>query len=148
MSSAAALGQKWTYDEDLNKINFTFRGLEKHSRPNRLRHNLLLDNGPPGIEVKPILEAYFERTSDQRDDNSGLLIALIRPFGTLSTVTTRNIFIYSMGVANIDTSSFGPHSARASVTSAPGLSLKQILKLGCWRNASTFRKHYEAEILE
>ena len=143
-------------------------GLEKQSRPKRLRHNLLLDNGPPGLQVKffyvkivfdslfdffifqvkSILEAYSERTAEQRDGQSGLFISLNRPFGTVKTVTTRNIFIYAMGIANIDISIFGPHSARASVSSAPGLSLKQILELGCWRSASTFQNHYQAEFLE
>lgn len=51
MSSAAALGTDWLYDADLDKVTFSFRALEKHSRPNKLRHNLLLDNGPPGIQV-------------------------------------------------------------------------------------------------
>lgn len=59
MSSAAALGQKWTFDEDLYKVNFYFQGLEKQSRPNRLRHNLLLDNGLPGLQVNSFGQHYL-----------------------------------------------------------------------------------------
>ena len=59
MSTAAALGQKWTFDEDLDKVNFYFRGLEKQSRPNRLRHNLLLDNGLPGLQVNSFGQHYL-----------------------------------------------------------------------------------------
>ena len=54
MSSAAVLGQKWAYDPDLDNISVAIKGLEKHSKPNHLRSTLLLDNGPPGLQVSKI----------------------------------------------------------------------------------------------
>ena len=63
------------------------------------------------------------------------------------STTIRNVFLAAMATANIDVKQFGPHSSRASVTSAPGLKLKEILSLGCWRKISTYRRHYEAEII-
>jgi len=41
-----------------------------------------------------------------------------------------------------DTKQFGPHSS----SSAPGLSLKEILSMGHWRQASTFFRYYEATV--
>ena len=52
-----------------------------------------------------------------------------------------------MATADIDINQFKPHSARSSVTAAPGLTLKEILKLGCWRQESTFRRFYEAKYI-
>ena len=52
-----------------------------------------------------------------------------------------------MSIAGIDTAMFKAHSSRASATAPPGLTLKQILKMGSWRQASTFKRFYEAELL-
>ena len=96
--------------------------------------------------MKPFLDQYLEKTQDSTSEN--LFVSLYRPFNSLTTVSIRNIFVYAMQSAKIDTSLFGPHSARASASSSPGLTLKEILKMGCWKNESTFRRYYEANILE
>ena len=71
MSSACALGQKWYFCEDLDKVCINFVGLEKSSRPNRLRSTLKLDNGLPGLQVKQshyfilflfILDCFVDQT--------------------------------------------------------------------------------------
>ena len=60
MSSANALGSRWTFCQDLDKISIGFVALEKHSRVNRLRTTLTLDNGAPGLQVDSnILKLYF-----------------------------------------------------------------------------------------
>lgn len=41
-----------------------------------------------------------------------------------------------------DTKQFGPHSA----SSAPDFSLKEILSMGHWRQASEFCRYYEATV--
>jgi len=146
MSSASALGQDWYFCEDLNKICINFSGLEKTSRPNRLRTTLKLDNGLPGLEIKPVIALYLERTAQHRNESSKLFVSLVKPYENIQSVTCRNIFLDAMAAAGIDTSRFKAHSARASVTSAPGLTLKQVLELGCWRQASTFKRFYEAEV--
>ena len=52
-----------------------------------------------------------------------------------------------MSIAGIDTAMFKAHFSRANAISPPGLTLKQILKMGSWRQASTFKRFYEAELL-
>ena len=86
------------------------------------------------------------KTGDVRAGDSRLFISLNKPFGSIQTTTVRNIFIQAMDTAGIDIKKFGPHSARASSSSAPGLSLKEILAMGQWRQASTFFRYYEANI--
>ena len=94
------------------------------------------------------MQAYLDRTEEQRSEENRLFISLNSPFSSVTTSTIRNIFISAMEQAKIDTSKFGPHSARSSATAAPGLSLKQILAMGCWKNKSTFKKHYQAILLK
>lgn len=145
MSSAASLGMSWSFCEDVDQVSISFAGLD---RQNRLRSSITLFNGVPGLQIVPILRAYLEKTEHQRCESSKLFVGLNRPHSNLKSVTIRNEFISAMEKANIDTSKFGPHSARASVSSAPGITLKEILSLGCWRNASTYRRFYSAEITE
>ena len=57
MSSASLLGQNWSYNADLNKVSIEITGLEKQSKPGRLRSTLTVCNGPTGLQVK--LVAYF-----------------------------------------------------------------------------------------
>jgi hypothetical protein len=90
----------------------------------------------------------MERTSDLRGESSRLFISLNKPHNSIATVSIRNIFIFAMAKANIDISVFGPHSARASASSTPGLTLKEILKMGCWKQSSTFKRYYEADLLD
>ena len=52
MSSAVQLGQDWTHNDDLDTISIAIVGLEKHSRPNRVRSTLTVSNGPPGLQVE------------------------------------------------------------------------------------------------
>ena len=74
-------------------------------------------------------------------------MSLNKPYRNIKTVTVRNIFLEAMSIAGIDTVMFKAHSSRASATAPPGLTLKQILKMGSWRQASTFKRVYAAELL-
>ncbi len=51
MSSAALLGSSWTFCADLDMVTIEITGLEKQSRPGRLRSSLSVPNGPAGLEV-------------------------------------------------------------------------------------------------
>ena len=86
---------------------------------------------------------YKERTSTLRDSNL-LFVALKRPYDCLKPCTLRLLFIRAMQQAGIDTEVYTPHSARRSVTAVPGLTMEEILQLGCWRKESTYRQFYEA----
>ena len=101
------------------------------------------------MQIKPLLETYLEKTAHQRDGSTNnLFISLNKPHQPISTVTVRNSFIEAMAKAKIDINKFGPHSARSSASSAPGLSLKEILSMGCWQQASTYRRFYSADVQE
>ena len=93
---------------------------EKQSRPNRLRSTLTLDNGQPGLQIKPFMDAYMEQTSDLRSESSWLFISLNKPHNSITTLT----FLCS------------------------ACTLKEILKIGCWKNTSTYKRYYEAELLD
>lgn len=58
MSSAALLGSDWTFNDDLDLVSLQFTGLEKHSRPGRVRSTLNLANGPPGLQVRTYIYIY------------------------------------------------------------------------------------------
>ena len=51
MSSAAALGQAYSFCEDLDMVSINFVGLEKQSRLGRLRSSLKLPNGLEHFKV-------------------------------------------------------------------------------------------------
>ena len=97
------------------------------------------------FQVKPFLQAYLDKTLDVRGETSRLFISLNKPFADIVSTTDRNIFIAAMNSADIDTSKFKPHSSRSSSTAVPGLTLHQILAMGCWRAASTYYRYYDAE---
>ena len=97
------------------------------------------------LQIEPVLKEYLLKTQQHRDEDSKLFIAIKKPYGSIKTVTCRNLFLEAMATADIDIKQFKPHSARSSVTAAPGLTLKEILKLGCWRQESTFRRFYKAK---
>lgn len=94
-----------------------------------------------------MLETYLDKTKEMRNDSSNLFISLYKPYGSLSTVSVRNSFVSAMKHAGIDVSKFSPHSSRSSSTAVPGLTLQEILAMGCWKRISTFHRYYEADLL-
>ena len=52
MSSAAQLGQDWSFNEDLDNVSISIVGLEKHSKPRHIRSQITIDNGPSGLKVR------------------------------------------------------------------------------------------------
>ena len=61
MSSAAMLGQEWSFDQDLGTVSISLVGLEKHSRPKNLRSKITVENGPPGLQVKFCLKEFSKK---------------------------------------------------------------------------------------
>lgn len=56
MSSAALLSSDWTYNADLDVVSLSITGLEKHSKPGRVRSTLSVPNGPQELQVRTSIQ--------------------------------------------------------------------------------------------
>ena len=113
MSSAAALGQDWSFSQDTDVVSISITDLEQHFKPRNICSSISWDTGLTGLQVivfnkhllllyirflwqiDAFMQAYLDRTKDQRNIVSRL-------------------FIFSY---------------RASATATPGLSIKQIVPM-------------------
>ncbi|XP_056409862.1 uncharacterized protein LOC130334535 [Hyla sarda] len=92
------------------------------------------------------LRSYELRTQSLRSSSSSqLLISFCRPHRPVSSTTLARWVKLTMGMADIDISTFGAHSTRGAVSTKlfqSGATLSDILKAANWSSDSTFKTFY------
>lgn len=128
-----------------SKAVFVINKLTKTSRPGKPAKRVVL---PTYTKCKKLcvtstLQCYIERTKDLRS-SSILFISIFKPHKQVTSSTIAR-WIKSMLIRS-GTSGYGAHSTRSASTSAAlevGLSVKDIINVADWSNASTFNKFYK-----
>lgn len=90
------------------------------------------------------IRQYIKMTKDSRKNQDGMFF--VKSNGENASPDTLRRWIKEMfGELGIDVTKFKPHSLRASSSSTllkNGTKLSEVMKLGNWTNASTFKNHY------
>ena len=154
-SSVAALAPSFQVMND--SITIPLVKLEKTSRPNKLRKEVVL---PAGNSYSPLslanclteylsrtefLRVYHERAEGKRPE--AMFISTLKPHQSVLPSTLAKWLLHAMEAAGIDTASFKANSVRSASASnmlVKGLSLAQVLKRGNWSDKTrTFSVYYD-----
>ena len=93
------------------------------------------------------LQAYMEKTKQHREKDSLLFRSIIKPYGRISPTTISRWLTQSIILAGgpVLRKKLKGHSVRGAATSLAldkGLSVKDIIRAGDWKQDSVFFKHY------
>lgn len=119
--------------------------LTKTSRPGKPAKHVILPaySKCKKLCVKSTLQCYIDRTKQLRS-SSILFTSIFKPNKQVTSSTIAR-WIKSVLVKS-GISGYGAHSTRSASTSAAleaGLSVKDIMNVADWSNASTFNKFYK-----
>lgn len=127
------------------KAVFVINQLTKTSRPGKPAKRIILPAYTKCVKlcVKSVLQCYINRTKELRS-NSMLFVSIFKPHKQVTSCTIAR-WIKSVLIRSGITG-YGAHSTRSASTSAAleaGLSVKDIMNVADWSNASTFNKFYK-----
>ena len=125
-------------------------GVLKHSKPGRKMDTFQYRSYPEEkLCIVNCLKEYLKRRSDVPHDCTQLLITYGKPKRPAATDTVRRWVKDLFKETKVIPEYFTPHSCRSASTSKASLqiNLDDILKQGCWRNAKTFKRYYEKNII-
>ena len=131
-----------------NQITFRVTGLLKQSRPGYINPIVQLRAYPKDntLCVFNCFLAYIARTRMLRLANRALFISFQKPHAPVTKQTLARWTKTVMGMADIDTNLFAPHSVRSASTSAAlrgGVPMQDILDKAGWARESVFAKFYK-----
>ena len=158
-SSVAALAPQFQVMDQ--KIHIYLTKLEKTSRPNKVRSEVILPSGDshPPLSLALCLSEYIERTELRREyyskaegsRPSQLFISNIKPYQSVLPSTLAKWLLTAMDRAGICTASYRAHSVRSASASdmrSRGMSLSQVLQRGNWSTRTrTFAIFYDRSSL-
>ena len=133
-------------------ITVTPSAVLKHSRQNRKGDIFLYKAFPSNAKLCVVnaLQSYIKaRNILIEDTEKKLFITTKRPYKAASIDTLRRWIKSTLNKAGIY--NFSSHSCRSASTSkalALNVQLEEILKMACWSNVKTFKKHYEKDIID
>jgi len=98
-------------------------------------------------------EAYLERSNNWREKSgvTQVFLSYVKPHKPVSAKTIARWLTEVLNKAGVPTNQFKAHSYRAAGSSkakAMGVSLKDILKQGCWKGEYVWQKHYNKSIVD
>ena len=128
-----------------SKAVFMINKLTKTSRPGKPAKRVILPaySKCKKLCVKSTLQCYIDRTKQLRS-SSILFISIFKPHKQVTSSTIARWLKSVLVKSGI--SGYGAHSTRSASTSAAleaGLSVKDIMNVADWSNASTFNKFYK-----
>jgi len=135
------------------KIICHIAGLTKCRTPKSPNKEIVFrENADPELCPVNCIKQYLGRRNTLINEQAGpLFITYGRPHHFASKDSLARWVKEAMKMAGIDVDTFKPHNTRsASNTNAlnSGILLKEVLKRGQWRNASTFFLYYYREVEE
>ena len=125
----------------------------KHSKPTRPLQPLIYNAYKENIKscLVNCLLSYLERRKLLlNDDVKELVILYEKPHRPVGSDTLSRWIKNELKLSGIDTNVFAAHSCRsASVSKAKvnGIGINEIMKRGCWKNDSTFKKFSDKDII-
>lgn len=133
-------------------VTFAPKSVLKHSRKGSKIDSFMYRSYPnKKLCIVDCINEYLNRRTDVPNNVTQLIVTYGRPKRAASGDTIRrwikDLFKATTAIPNM----FSPHSCRSASTSKASLSrllnIDDILQQGCWRNAKTFQKYYQKEIV-
>jgi len=95
----------------------------------------------------------LERSNNWREKSgvTQVFLSYVKPHKPVSAKTIARWLTEVLNKAGVPTNQFKAHSYRAAGSSkakAMGVSLKDILKQGCWKGEYVWQKHYNKSIVD
>lgn len=127
-------------------------GRVKHSETGKVNPNLEIYKFQEDLDICPVetLKAYLERTKTWRGKEESKK-NYVKPHALISQKSIARWLLSMLERAGIPTSKFTAHSYRSAGSSkakALGVSLKDILKQGNWRNRTVWERRYNKQIID
>ena len=97
-----------------------------------------------------VMTSYILKTKRIRNSDR-VFITNTPPYEAIKPMTLNGWILTTMEKAGVDISQFTPYTTRHASASAAlqrGLSLDEVLSLGCWSTPSTFIKHYNLPVIK
>ena len=138
----------------INDISITFAPSHvlKHSSKSNKLNVFTYRSYPQDVRlcVVDCLKVYLDRRKPKVPENEkNLFITHKKPYKAATIDTLRRWVKNALEEAGIY--NFSAHSCRSASTSKAknlNIDLEEIMKRACWKNESTFKKHYDKEIIE
>ena len=130
-----------------SSYTFVLPKLLKQSRPGYNNPKVSLKAYAPDrrICIFTYLSEYLQRTKPIRQGTTALFLTLMKPYHKASKATLARWVKEVLTASGIDTTVYGPHSARAASSSAAkkgGASMQTVLDTAGWTTTSTFARYY------
>ena len=125
----------------------------KHSKPTRPLQPLIYNTYKENIKLYLVncLLSYLERRKLLvNDDVKELVISYGKPHRPVGSDTLSKWINDELKLSGIDTNVFATHScssASVSKTKVNGMGINEIMKKGCWKSESRFKKFYDKDII-
>ena len=141
---------------DVNKMKYLPNGAKfqlvnhkKNKKAKCLPGEIFFPSIPAEPKLCPVscLSTYIARTKSHRNKDSDLFRSFIKPFGKVTPTTVSRWLTQVIILAGgpVLKKKLKGHSVRGAATSVAldkGLSIKDIIKAGDWKQDSVFFKHY------
>ena len=137
---------------DLEHLALNRLRLPKQQKSGPLLPVIIKALGPDMADMCPVRAclAYMSRTANLRDnDTLELFISTRKPHKAIAPKTASRWLLRSMGMGDIDLTTFKAHStcgAAASSKVKAGATISEIMSAGRWYSQSTLRKSYLREL--
>ena len=142
----------WFHDRVVCYASKLTKGDTQNTKKEQFKITLEKYSGSQNLDVVSCLEHYLNVTNVHRQTEitkKVLFLSYVEPYHAIKPKTVANWLKMVMLRSGIDTSVYKAHSTRSAAASGAvigGATIKQILKLGNWSRAQTFRKFYEKSV--